>query len=128
MIQDAAAAILRRAAPRPHPAAEASGHGPCLIAADGSVETRGRPTQSFSGPVGRGGARAQFQAAAYHVTWVAHHQRPPPDTVGLTYSHLCNEKRCVEARHGHWEDAATNASRERCRSEAACSHIPRCFV
>lgn len=128
MIRDAAAAIRRLATTRPHPRAQAMGRGPCLIAAGGTVESRGRPTHSFTGRIGANGTTKQFQAPAYHVAWCDANDQPPPAQVGLTYSHLCNEKRCVEPQHGVWEDNATNASRERCRAGAACGHQPACFV
>jgi hypothetical protein len=127
MIADAAAKIIARATPLANPTAEAAGLGPCMIAGQGTVETRGRPTHSFSIPrEGRG--RRQFQAAAYHVTWSAHHDRPPPDRVGLTYSHLCHQKRCVAGGHGVWEAIAANTARACVAGAGGCPHVPRCLV
>jgi hypothetical protein len=130
MIAAAAATILAAASAQPNPAAQARGLGPCQIAATGSVENRGRPTHSMTIPAGSSttGEAVQFQPAAYHITWCAANRQPPPAQPGLHYSHLCNNKRCVEARHGVWEGAGVNADRERCRAGAACAHVPRCLV
>jgi hypothetical protein len=130
MIRAAATKIRTTATAIANTAAEASGLGPCQLAAAGGVESRGRPTHSFSIPAGhRGAPRArQFQAAAYHVTWAAHHNRPPPQQVGLTYSHLCARKRCVNALHGVWEDILSNSNRKDCVGGAVCPHHPRCLV
>ncbi|KAI8952552.1 hypothetical protein F4801DRAFT_577314 [Xylaria longipes] len=79
MIAAAAARILADCTPSPLPL---SPHClPCLLAPLGAVENRGRPTWSMTIPSEGGSARRQFQAMAYHVTWCAANDQPPPPRV-----------------------------------------------
>lgn len=96
--RDAADKIIAAATPRP--LAASPGALPCLLAAAGNQESRGRPTWSLRIPPGEGegGSGKKITPMAYHVTWAAANNPPPDDTEG--YSHLCREKRCVEPTHG----------------------------
>jgi hypothetical protein len=110
MLLPPAAAIRRRATSRPNPKAEEIGCGPCLIAAGRYNQDRGRPLHELKGRIGANGAIKRFYAMAYHVTWCDANNQPPPAQVGLVYSHLCNEGRCVEPKHGIWEESTVNVA------------------
>ncbi|KAI0873580.1 hypothetical protein GGS24DRAFT_501604 [Hypoxylon argillaceum] len=120
MITSAATKILTAATPSPFLAAAAA---PCLLAPLGAVENRGRPSHSLTIPADGDLQPRQFQAAAYHVTWCARANQPPPGG-RVEYSHRCHQKRCVEPTHGVWETRAENRSREACRvvGGAGCGH------
>lgn len=133
MIDDAAAAIKRRAAMSANPVAVAAGLGPCLLGAGlgkGGKDGRGRPVHHMTGPVGKNGARCKFAPMEYHVAWASANAQAPPAQAGMQYSHLCHNPRCVEPKHGIWETRAANVARNGCvlGSFAACGHAPRCIT
>ena len=129
MIEDAAVAIKLAATPSANPAAEALRLGPCLIGKGfGSRGQGGRPRKQLTGAVGPGGARQQFAAAEYRITSTAASGQPPPNCPRLEWSHRCHNPRCVEPRHGLWEDWHTNRARDPCAvpGAGACPHDPVC--
>lgn len=82
MVVDAAAAIIAAATPAANAAVAAASLGACLVSRGiGGKEARLR--KQFTTATAPGGPRHQWAAMAYHVTWCAERDSPPPGVPGL---------------------------------------------
>lgn len=129
MIQDAAQAARERARLQPHKAAEAAGCGPCEII-DAKNVRMVRPSTTFRTTFDGETVSKKF-CPTYHVTWVAEYgpiPDPPVGGISLEYSHICHQGCCINPKHGVWESATANITRNYCRvPEEACFHQPQCW-
>ena len=129
IIEDAAKKILLSATVKHNPRAESLGLGPCQIGRGIGTKSEGsRPRKQLTAPIGKNGARVQFGALAYHITWCAEVLQAPPQVPGLGWSHRCHDASCVNPRHGLWQQLVDNKDRDDCRDNPdSCEHTPVCI-